>query len=403
MANEIKKDFPILSQKVNGQTVCYLDSAASAQKPQVVIDTVEGLLKGYYANVHRGIHEFGSKTTVAYEAVRGKVAKFINAASENEIIFTKNATEAINLAAACFGERLQAGDEIIITELEHHANIVPWCFLKEKKGVEIKVVPIKKDGSLDMAEFEKLLSPKTKMVAVTQMSNVLGTITPIKEIIDKAHAVGAKVLIDGSQGAVHLGADMQELDCDFYVFTGHKLYALTGVGVLYGKEDLLNSMPPYQGGGEMIESVEFDNITYKQAPNRFEAGTPAIAEVISLGAALDYLSTLDIKALQKNEDALVAEAKSQLSKIEGVKIFSNAPASSGIVSFAIEGVHHHDAATLFDQMGIAIRVGHHCAQPLMKKLGVTGTLRASFTIYNDMDDVKRLVEATQKVKKMLAV
>ncbi len=402
MVSEIKKDFPILSQEVNGKTVCYLDSGASAQKPKVVMDAVNKITKEYYANVHRGVHTFGSKTTTAYEGAREKVKLFINADNSNEIVFTKNATEAINLVAASFGERLQKDDEVIITELEHHANIVPWYFLKEKKGIKLKIVPIKADGSLDILEFDKLLSSKTKLVAVTQMSNVLGTITPIKEMITKAHSFGAKVLIDGSQGAVHLGADMKELDCDFYVFTAHKLFALTGIGILYGKEDLLNSMPPYQGGGEMVEEVSFEKITYKDAPNRFEAGTPPIIEAVSLGAAIDYLSGLNMQELKDNEKKLFDEAKKRLSEIEGVKIFSQASESSAIISFNIEGVHHHDAATIFDQMGVAVRVGHHCAQPLMKKLGVTGTIRASFSIYNDMDDVKRLIEAVNKVKVMLS-
>lgn len=400
MADAVKKDFPILTQMVHGKPVCYLDSAASAQKPQAVMRAVNDLLTGCYANVHRGIHTFGSQTTVAFEGARRKVAGFLNARSDNEIVFTRNATEAINLAAASFGETLQPGDEIIVTELEHHANIVPWYFLKEKKGIVLKVVPIKEDGSLDMAVYESLLSPKTKLVAVTQMSNALGTVTPVKEMIGKAHAIGAKVLVDGSQGAVHLGADVQDMDCDFYVFTGHKLYALTGIGVLYGKEALLNSLPPYQGGGEMIDEVTFEKITYKEAPQRFEAGTPPIVEAVSLGAAIEYLNTLDLQALRAKEAGLVQETARQLRGINSVKVFSNAPESAAIVSFAIGGVHPHDAATIFDQMGVAVRAGHHCAQPLMKKLGVTGTLRASFAIYNEAEDVARLVEAVHKVRKI---
>jgi len=402
MVGQIKKDFPILSTKVNGKTLCYLDNAASSQKPQMVIDAIDDILSNYYANVHRGVHTLASKTTFAFEESRKKVQKFINARSEAEIVFTRNATGAINLVAACFGESLSAGDEIIISELEHHANIVPWYFLKEKKGIVLKVIPIKDSGELDIDKLDSLITSKTKLISITQMSNVLGTVTPVKEVIAKAHAAGVKVLVDGSQGAVHVGADVQELDCDFYVFTGHKLFALTGIGVLYGKENLLNSLPPYQGGGEMIEKVTYDKITYKSSPARFEAGTPPIVEAVSLGAAIDYLNQFDIKNLIADEHKLFEKAEMLLKNIDGVKIYSNAPSRTSIISFNIEGVHPHDAATIFDQMGVAVRVGHHCAQPLMARLGIEGTIRASFTIYNDEEDVDRFIESVYKVKKMLS-
>jgi len=397
---DVRKDFPILSQKVHGKEVCYLDSAASAQKPKFVIEAMNKIMLEYYSNVHRGVHTFGSKTTIAYENARSKVANFLNAKTDREIIFTRNATAAINLIASVFGQSLKEGDEVIISELEHHANIVPWYFLKEQRGVVLKVIPIKEDRSLDMAEFEKLLSKKTKMVAITQMSNVLGTITPIKEIVEKAHAVGAKVLVDGSQGVVHLDVDVQNLDCDFYVFTGHKLYAPTGIGVLYGKMEELEKLPPYQGGGEMIEEVFFDNITYKEPPYRFEAGTPPIIEAIGLAAAIDYLSSLDMVALRNNEAYLVEETEKRFADIDGLEVFSNSPNHAAIVSFAIDKIHPHDIATVFDQLGIAVRAGHHCAQPLIRKLGVTATLRASFAIYNKIEDVERLVQAVEKVKKI---
>lgn len=396
----LKKDFPILAQQINGRDVVYLDSAASAQKPQIVIDTMTEVMTGYYANVHRGIYSFSARTSTAFENARATVAKFLNAATPKEIIFTRNATEAINLVAATFGASLQAGDEIILSELEHHANIVPWYFLKQQKGVVLKVVPILPNGALDMAAFEKLLSPKTRLVAVTQLSNAIGTITPIEEIIRKAKAVGAKTLIDGSQGIVHCPTDVQKLGCDFYVFTGHKLYAPSGIGVLYGRYAELEKLPPYQGGGEMIEQVSFDTITFKEPPYRFEAGTPAIIEVIGLGAAIDYLQKLDRAAIHAHEKNLLTLAEKECAAIAGVKIYSNAPDRAAVLSFTIDNTHPHDVATIFDQMGVAVRAGHHCTQPLMKALGVTATVRTSFALYNTSDDVGRLIEAIHKVKKI---
>ena len=398
----MKQDFPALAQMVNGHAVAYLDSAASAQKPQCVIDAMNKVMTEHYSNVHRGVYTFGAKTTVAFESARKKIAQFLNANSEKEIVFTRNTTEAINLVAASFGRSLKAGDEIILTELEHHANIVPWYFLKEQRGVVIKVVPIRADRSLDMAAFEKLLGPRTKLVAVTQMSNALGTVVPVAEIAAKAHAVGAKVLVDGSQAVVHLDVDVQKIGCDFYVFTGHKLYGPSGIGVLYGRYEALNELPPYQGGGEMIEQVSFDKITFKEPPYRFEAGTPAIVEAIGLGAAIDYMNGLDKKAVHAHEQTLLQEAEKRLSAIPGVTIFSTAPERAAILSFAIDKVHPHDVATVFDQLGIAVRAGHHCAQPLMKVLGVAATIRASFAVYNTLSDVERLADGIHKVKKLFS-
>lgn len=400
--DDLKRDFPALSTLVHDRPVSYLDSASSAQKPQAVIDAMANVMTKHYANVHRGVYTFSAETSTAFENVRKKVAQFINAKTEKEIVFTRNATEAINLVAQCFGQSLKAGDEIILTELEHHANIVPWYFLKEQKGIVLKVVPIKPDRSLDMAVFEKLLSPKTKLVAVTQMSNVLGTIVPVAEIVKKAHAIGAKVLVDGSQAIVHLDVDVQAIGCDFYAFTGHKLYGPTGIGALYGRYEELNALSPYQGGGEMIELVTFDKITFKEPPFRFEAGTPAIVQAIGLGAAIDYLNGLDKTTCDAHDKKLLTEAEKRLLAIPGVTIYSTAPERSSILSFMIDKVHPHDVATVLDQMGIAVRTGHHCAQPLMKALGVTGTVRASFALYNTMEDVERLEEGVQKVKKLFS-
>ncbi|MBU6475370.1 MAG: cysteine desulfurase, partial [Alphaproteobacteria bacterium] len=312
------------------------------------------------------------------------------------------ATEAINLVASCFGRSLKAGDEIILTELEHHANIVPWSFLKEQCGVVLKIVPIKGDRSLDMDAFEKLLSPKTKMVAVTQMSNVLGTVVDVAAIVKKAHAAGAKVLIDGSQAIVHFDVDVRALDCDFYVFTGHKLYGPTGIGVLYGRYEALDALPPYQGGGEMIEQVSFDKITYKEPPVRFEAGTPAIVEAVGLGAAVDYLNGINRAAAHAHEMEIFHAAEKMLVEIEGVTVYSTAPRRASIISFSVDNIHPHDVATVFDHLGIAVRTGHHCAQPLMKALGVTGTVRASFALYNTMEDAEKLAAAVQKAKRLFA-
>ena len=401
-ATAIKADFPALAQVVNKRAVCYLDSANSAQKPQAVIDAMTHVMQKHYANVHRAVYAFGAETTVAFEGARKKVAQYLNARSEREIVFTRNATEAINLVAASYGNSLSAGDEIILSELEHHANIVPWYMLAKRVGVVLRIVPVTADGGFDMAAFQSLLSDKTKLVALTHMSNALGTIVPVAEITALAHAKGAKVLLDGSQAAIHCAVDVQMIGCDFYVMTGHKMYGPTGIGVLYGKKECLDGMPPYQGGGEMIDSVAFDNITFKEAPYRFEAGTPPIIEAIGLGAAIDYYSGLDLAAVHAHESTLSHAAEERLRAFGGVTIYSNAPERTSIVSFNIDGVHPHDVATIFDQLGVAVRAGHHCAQPLMKALGVAATIRASFALYNTMDDVDRLEEAVRKARDLFA-
>lgn len=399
-ADAAKAAFPALSRPVGKRSVCYLDSANSAQKPQAVIDAMASVMQNHYANVHRAVYAFGAETTAAFEAARATVARFLNARSAEEIVFTRNATEAINLVADSYGVSLSAGDEIVLSELEHHANIVPWYLLAEKKGVVLRVVPVMADGGFDMAAYRSLLSDKTKLVALTHMSNALGTILPVAEITALAHARGAKVLLDGSQAAVHCPVDLQAIDCDFYVMTGHKVYGPTGIGVLYGRSACLAAMPPYQGGGEMIDSVAFDLITFKAPPYRFEAGTPPIIEAIGLGAALDYYGSFDLSAVHAHELALSRQAEDRLRALGGVTIYSNAPARTAIVSFTVDGVHPHDAATVFDQLGVAVRAGHHCAQPLMKALGVTATLRASFALYNTMDDVARLEEAVRKARQL---
>lgn len=401
-AAAVKADFPVLSQTANGKPVCYLDSANSAQKPQAVIDAMTRVMATHYSNVHRAVYAFGAETSAAYEGARAKVARFLNARHESEIVFTRNATEALNLVAQSFGAGLQAGDEIILSELEHHANIVPWHMLAERRGVVLRVVPVTADGGFDMAAFRALLSDKTKLVALTHMSNALGSILPVAEIAKAAHAMGAKVLFDGSQGVVHCAADVQAIGADFYVFTGHKVYGPTGIGVLWGRAELLSAMPPFLGGGEMIETVAFDKITYKAPPYRFEAGTPPIVEAIGLGAAIDYMAGLDMAAAHAHEKALSLAAEEALGKIDGIRIFSRAAERTAIVSFTLDGVHPHDIATILDQMGVAVRAGHHCAQPLMKALGVPATVRASFSIYNTMDDVRRLEEAVRKARQLFA-
>lgn len=400
--HDIRRDFPALAQSVHGKPVCYLDSAASAQKPQVVIDAMAQVMETHYANVHRGVYAFGAATSAAYESARVKVSKFINASTDKNIVFTKNATEAINLVAAGLSESLAPGDEIVISALEHHANIVPWHFLREKKGAIIRVVPIDAKGALDMDALEKTITPKTKIVALTQMSNVLGTIVDVKKTCALAKNLGAVTLIDGCQAAVHLPVDVQDIGCDFYVFTGHKLYGPTGIGVLYGQTATLAALPPYQGGGEMVDEVSADRITYKDPPYRFEAGTPPIIEAIGLGVAIDYLSALDAHARYDHAHALAQAAEDGLTKIKGVTVLSKAPNRADIVSFMLAGVHPHDIATVLDQMGIAVRAGNHCAQPLMKVLNVPATVRASFGIYNTLEDVTRLVAGVKKAQELFA-
>jgi cysteine desulfurase / selenocysteine lyase len=390
----IRREFPILSREVYGKPLVYLDNAASAQKPKAVLDAIMKSYTQEYANVHRGLHFLSNAATQAYEDARESVRQFINAPSKDQIIFTRNATEAINLVAQSFGNLvIGERDEIVLSIMEHHSNIVPWHFHRERRGAIIKWAPIDEDGNFLFEEFEKLLTSWTKMVAITQMSNALGTITPIKDIIRIAHARGIPVLVDGAQGAVHLPVDVQELDADFYVFTGHKTYGPTGIGVLYGKMEHLRRMPPYQGGGEMIGEVTLDDITYAEPPHRFEAGTPAIVQAIGLGAALDYMQAVGLGAITAHEAELRDYAMARLSEINSLRIYGRARDKGAIVSFNLEGAHPHDVSTVIDRAGIAVRAGTHCTQPLLARYGVTATCRASFAMYNTRQEVDRLAEA----------
>jgi cysteine desulfurase/selenocysteine lyase len=393
----IRAQFPILQRTVHGKPLIYLDSAASAQKPDAVLDAMTGLARTSYANVHRGLHTLANETTEAYEKARETVARFINA-EPSEIVWTKSATEAVNLVAASFGLSLNAGDEIVISEMEHHANIVPWHFLRERKGVVLKFIPVLDDGRLDMEAFKGLLSEKTKMVALTHMSNVLGTVNDVAEIVRLAHAAGAPVLLDGCQGVVHTRVDVKAMDVDFYVFSGHKLYGPTGIGVLYGKAERLAALPPYQGGGEMIGSVSMDTITYADPPHRFEAGTPAILEAVGLGAAIEWLNSLDRDAVFAHEHALYERVAERLRGVNGLKILGEAPGKGAVLSFTVEGVHAHDLAQVLDRYGVAVRAGTHCAEPLMRRFGVTSSARASFALYNTQAEADAFVDALAKAR-----
>ncbi|MDK9694888.1 MAG: cysteine desulfurase [Siculibacillus sp.] len=398
----IRADFPILSTTVHGKPLVYLDNGASAQKPQVVIDEMVDVMTRRYANVHRGLHHLANAATEAYEGAREIVRRFLGAKSTDEIIFTKSTTEGINLVANSLGQSIRPGDEIILSILEHHSNIVPWHFLRERRGAVIKWAPVAEDGSFLMEEFEKLLSSRTKIVAMTQMSNVTGTVVPVKEVCTRAHAVGAKVLIDGSQAAVHLPVDVVDIGCDFYVITGHKLYGPTGIGALYGRYDLLAAMPPFLGGGEMIKDVSEDTVTYGEPPHRFEAGTPPIVEAAGLGAALTYMESVGRERIAAHEARLAAYAHERLGSLNSVRIFGTAPGKGAIVAFEMAGAHAHDVATILDRYGIAVRAGTHCAQPLLKRYGVTSTCRASFAMYNRLDEVDRLVEGLAKAQQFFA-
>jgi cysteine desulfurase / selenocysteine lyase len=392
--DRIRHDFPILTREVYGKPLVYLDNAASAQKPRVVIEAMTKAMTETYANVHRGLHYLSNASTDAFENARESVRRFINAPSKEQIIFTRNATEAINLVAQSFGGQvIGQGDEIILSILEHHSNIVPWHFHRERHGAVIKWAPIDDDGNFLLEEFAKLISPRTKMVAITMMSNALGTEVPVAEVIKLAHASGVPVLVDASQGAVHSKIDVQALDADFLAFTGHKTYGPTGIGVLYGKAELLKKMPPYQGGGEMISEVTLDTITYNDPPHRFEAGTPAIVEAIGLGVALDYMTAIGLDDIAAHEKALHDYAMERLTKVNSLKIFGRAKHKGPIISFAMQGAHPHDVATVIDRQGIAVRAGTHCTQPLLTRLGVTATARASFAMYNTMEEVDKLAEA----------
>ncbi len=392
-----RADFPILSREINGKPLVYLDSGASAQKPEAVIKAMSHAMRHSYANVHRGLHRLANETTDAYEAGRETVARFINA-DVNEIVFTKSATEAVNLVAWSWGERLQAGDEILTTEMEHHANIVPWYMLAQRKGLVLRYIPILDDGSLDMAALDEMLSPKVKVVCVTQMSNVLGTLNDIKTIAAKAHAVGAKIVVDGAQGVVHLPVDVMDLGADFYVFSSHKLYGPTGLGVLYGRAELLADMPPYQGGGEMIGRVTKDLITWNEPPHRFEAGTPAILEVIGLKAAIDWLNQFDRDAILAHEHALYQRAYDRLTRINSLRVHGTAPGKGSILTFSLGAAHAHDVAQILDRYNVAVRAGTHCAEPLMTRLGVTSTVRASIALYNTEEEIDVLAEAVAKAQ-----
>jgi len=393
-----RAQFPILSRQVNGKPLVYLDNAASAQKPRAVIDALVASMEGSYANVHRGLHTLSNEATEAFEAAREIVARFLNAPSGENIVWTKGGTEAINLVANGVGLSIEPGDEIIVTEMEHHSNIVPWHMLRERKGAVLKWAPIKDDGSLDMEAYAALLGPRTEVVAVTHMSNVLGTINPIAEITRLAHAAGARVLVDGCQGAVHATPDVQAVGCDWYVITGHKLYGPTGVGALYGTTEALESLPPYQGGGEMIQTVEKDRITYAAPPHRFEAGTPPILEAIGLGAALEWLGGFDRQAVAAHEMALYDHARARLADAGWLRVLGEAEGKGALLTFSVEGAHAHDVAQIMDRYGVAVRAGLHCAEPLAKRLGVTSSTRASFALYNTVEDTDAFVNALIKAR-----
>ncbi|WP_292045520.1 MULTISPECIES: aminotransferase class V-fold PLP-dependent enzyme [unclassified Brevundimonas] len=394
----VRAQFPILSRQVNGKPLIYLDNAASAQKPRAVIDALVATMEGGYANVHRGLHTLSNEATEAFEKAREIVARFLNAETSEQVVWTKGGTEAINLVAHGLGLSIQPGDEIIVTEMEHHSNIVPWHFLREQHGAVLKWAPITDDGALDMAAYADLLGPRTRMVAVTHMSNVLGTINPVAEITRLAHGVSAQVLIDGCQSAVHATPDVQAIGCDFYVITGHKLFGPTGIGALYGKAEALEALPPYQGGGEMIERVEQDRITYAKPPHRFEAGTPPILEAIGLGAALDWLAQYDRAAVQAHEHALYRRAVDRLQGQNWLRILGQTERKGAILTFAVEGAHAHDVAQIMDRYGVAVRAGTHCAEPLAKRLGVASSTRASFALYNTMEDADAFVDALIKAR-----
>lgn len=395
---KVRKDFPILSRKVNGKPLVYFDNAASSQKPQSVIDATDKYYSYENANIHRGVHTLSQEATSAYEVVREKVRAFINADKSHEIIFTKGTTDSINLVAFSFGRtHVNEGDEVLISAMEHHSNIVPWQMICEEKKAKLKVIPINDNGELMMDEFRKLLSKKTKIVAITHISNSLGTVNPVKEIIAAAHEKGIPVLIDGAQAIHHTAVDVKDLDCDFYAFSAHKMYGPTGVGVLYGKEELLNSIPPYQGGGDMIKTVTFEKTTYNELPHKFEAGTPNIAGGIAFGAAIDYINSLGVETIAAYEHELTSYALEQLNTVPGIKFIGNAKERASVISFLLDNIHPYDAGVILDKMGIAVRTGHHCTQPLMDRFKIPGTVRASFAFYNTKEEVDVLVKGLHKV------
>jgi cysteine desulfurase/selenocysteine lyase len=398
----IRRDFPALDQSVHGKPLVYLDNAATSQKPAAVIEAEELFYRRDCSNIHRGVHELSERATKSYEDARLKAQRFVNARDSKEIIFVRGTTEAINLVAATFGRtNVQAGDEILITAMEHHSNIVPWQILCEEKGAKLRVAPINDRGELLFDEFVKLMGPKTRLVAVVHVSNVLGTINPVREMIEAAHRKNIPVLLDGAQAAPHLKVDVQDLDCEFYTFSGHKLYGPTGIGVLYGKAGVLDTMPPYQGGGDMISSVTFEKTIYNSLPYKFEAGTSNIAGSIGLGAAIDYLNRIGMENIAAYEDQLLAYATEEISRIPELKIIGTAEKKAGVISFVMEGIHPHDVGTILDQEGIAVRTGHHCAQPLMDRFGIPATTRASLAFYNTKREIDALVVGIQKVKELL--
>ncbi|GBQ15603.1 cysteine desulfurase [Komagataeibacter rhaeticus] len=395
----VRDDFPILSEKVHGKDLVFLDSAASAQKPRQVIDCMAETMRTQYANIHRGLYWMSERTTEAYEGVRDQVAKFLGANAREEIVFTRNSTEAINLVAHSYGSMLRPGQAVVVSEMEHHANLVPWQMLRDRTGIELRVTPVTDDGALDMDALARTLSDgRVGLVAITHMSNVLGTITDARAIADMAHAAGAKVLFDGSQLAVHRRVDVSALDADFYVVTGHKLYGPTGIGVLWARRELLEAMPPFLGGGDMISTVSFERSTWAHVPHKFEAGTPAIIETIGLGAALAYIESIGFDAIGAHEDALTAYALEMLGQVQGLKVIGTAPQRGGVISFTMADVHPHDIATLLDRNGIAVRAGHHCAEPLMRRMGVSATARASFGIYTTPEEIATLAATLEQIR-----
>ncbi len=399
----VRRDFPILSQKVHGKPLVYLDNAATTQKPRQVLDAIARYYSEDNANVHRGVHQLSERATEAYEQARGIAQRFLNAARPEEIIFVRGTTEAINLVAQTYGrQHVVSGDEVIITAMEHHSNIVPWQMLCQEKGARLRVVPINDRGELILEEYEKLLGPRTKLVALGHVSNALGTVNPVRRIIELAHQQGVPVLVDGAQAAPRLKLDVRELDADFYAFSGHKIYGPTGIGVLYGKASLLDAMPPYQGGGDMISSVTFEKTVYNKLPHKFEAGTPHMAGAIGLGAALEYVNRLGLENVTAHEQDVLAYATEQVSAVPGVRLIGTAREKTGVLSFVLEPIHPHDIGTILDQEGIAIRTGHHCAQPVMQRFGVPATARASFGLYNTREEVDALVRGLNKVREVFA-
>ncbi|HYJ16737.1 MAG TPA: cysteine desulfurase [Candidatus Limnocylindria bacterium] len=397
----VRQDFPILSRKIHGKPLVYLDNGATSQKPQCVIDAIDHYYRAENSNIHRGVHHLSEQATAAYEAARGKLRGFINAGSDRQIIFVRGTTEAINLVAQSYGRSfLKAGDEIIVSAMEHHSNIVPWQMLCEQVGAKLRVIPINHDGEIVMEEYQRLLNDRTKFVSVTHVSNALGTVVPVKEIIALAHERGVPVMLDGAQAVPHLKVDVQDLDCDFYAFSGHKMFGPTGVGVLYGRTELLEKMPPYQGGGDMISLVTFEKTHYNVLPYKFEAGTPNIADGIALGAAVDYLRALDWPAVVAHEDALLHYATEALGQIPALRIIGTAKVKAGVLSFIFDHVHAHDVGTILDQEGVAVRAGHHCAMPVMQRFGVPATARASFALYNTTEEIDVLVRAIERVLKV---